>query len=55
MEETVLKALRAGGNMRPGEIAEATGLSKDEVAKIVKKLVAEGKAFSPKRCFYAAK
>lgn len=55
MEEKVLEILKRGGDMRPGDIAEAASISKDEASKIIKKLVAEGKAFSPKRCFYAAK
>lgn len=55
MEEKVLKALREKGAMRPGDIATATGLSKEDVSKAMKKLVAEGKAYSPKRCFYDAK
>lgn len=54
MEEKILKAL-AAGPMRPGEIAEAIGIDKNEVAKIIKKLVAEGKVESPKRCFYGIK
>lgn len=54
MEEKVLKAL-ANGPMRPGEIAAETGISKDDVAKIIKKLTAEGKVDSPKRCFYGVK
>lgn len=53
-EEKVLKALKSGP-MKAGEIAEATGLPKTEVDKIIKKLVADGKAESPKRCYYAAK
>ena len=55
MESKVLKAFEAKGAMRPGEVAEATGLSKDDVSKVVKKLVAEGKVHSPKRCFYDIK
>lgn len=54
MEEKVLKAL-AGGEMKAGEVASATGLDKKEVDKVIKKLVAEGRVFSPKRCFYALK
>ncbi|HEX2936242.1 MAG TPA: MarR family transcriptional regulator [Bacteroidales bacterium] len=41
--------------MRPGEIAEKAGIDKKEVEKSIKKLVTEGKVFSPKRCFYAIK
>ncbi len=50
----VLKALvELGKPARPGEIAEATGLSKDEVSKALKELKKEGKVISPKRCFYS--
>lgn len=54
MEEKILKAL-AGGAMKAGEIAEMTGIDKKEVDKIIKKLVAEGRVDSPKRCFYGLK
>ena len=55
MEEKVLKAFKDKGAMRPGDISEATGIAKEDVSKIIKKLVAEGKVFSPKHCFYDAK
>ena len=52
-KEAVLKALAAAGKpMRPGEIAEAAGLEKDEVSKAVKELKKEEKICSPKRCYY---
>lgn len=54
MEEKVLKVL-AAGPMKAGEVAAATGIDKKEVDKIIKKLVAEGKVDSPKRCFYGIK
>ncbi|HOJ36663.1 MAG TPA: hypothetical protein PLI27_03975 [Ignavibacteriales bacterium] len=41
--------------VRPGDVAEATGLDKKEVEKIIKKLVKEEKIYSPKRCFYKIK
>lgn len=41
--------------VRPGDVAEATGIDKKEVEKIIKKLVKEEKVFSPKRCFYQIK
>lgn len=55
MEEKIIGILKEKGMMRPGDIAAAIGADKDEVAKIIKKLVKEGRAESPKRCFYAAK
>jgi DNA-binding IscR family transcriptional regulator len=52
----VLEAIKkAGKPVKAGDIAEATGLPKDEVAKIIAKLKKEGKVESPKACFYSAK
>lgn len=51
MEEKVLQALAQP--MKAGEVAEATGIDKKDVEKVIKKLVAEGKVESPKRCYYA--
>jgi DNA-binding MarR family transcriptional regulator len=50
--ETLVKA---GKPLRPGEIAELSGLDKTEVSKAIKDLKKEGKIHSPKRCFYAPK
>jgi len=44
----------AGKPVKGGEIADTTGINKNEVDKAIKKLVAEGKINSPQRCFYAA-
>ena len=53
-EEKVLFALKDSGKpMRPGEIAEATGLESKEVSKILKKLKGTDAVCTPKRCFYA--
>lgn len=53
-DEHVLKALKdAGKPMRPGEVAQATGLDKNEVSKIIQKLKKAGKVMSPKACFWA--
>ena len=52
--EMVLDAIKsAGGPVRPGDVADATGLSKDEVSKLIKTLKNEGRIISPKRCYYA--
>lgn len=51
MEDKILKALEEKP-LRPGQIAEATGLSKEEVSAALKKLKAEGKVDSPIRCHY---
>ncbi|HIZ15373.1 MAG TPA: MarR family transcriptional regulator [Candidatus Tidjanibacter faecipullorum] len=53
MEEQILKALAEP--KKAAEVAEATGIDKKEVDKIIKKLVKEGKVESPKRCYYAVK
>jgi len=50
----VLEAMKeAGKPVRPGDLATSTGLPKDEVTKIIKKLKADGKVISPKACFWA--
>ena len=55
IEDKILKAMKKEGKaMRPGEIADAAGLDKDEVSKAMKKLAADGKVSSPKRCFWEA-
>lgn len=52
-KEAVLKALKeAGKPFRPGDIAEAAGLDKEDVSKAIKELKKEEKIDSPKRCFY---
>lgn len=55
MEDKIVKALEENGAMKAGDLAAAAGISKDDAAKAVKKLVAEGKVYSPKRCFYDLK
>lgn len=55
MEEKIIAAFEQKGAMRPGDIATATGMDKEEVSKIIKKMVADGKLYSPKRCFYDLK
>ena len=53
-KDAIIKALENSGKpMKGGEIAEASGVDKKEVDKVIKKLVAEGKVNSPMRCFYA--
>jgi len=41
--------------LRPGEIAEKSGIDSKDVSKIIKELREEGKVYSPKRCYYALK
>lgn len=52
MENKILAALAQP--MKAGEVAEATGIDKKEVDKIIKQLVKDGKVTSPKRCYYEA-
>jgi transcription initiation factor TFIIIB Brf1 subunit/transcription initiation factor TFIIB len=53
-KDAIIKAMEKSGKpMKGGEIAEASGVDKKEVDKVIKKLVAEGKVNSPVRCFYA--
>jgi DNA-binding MarR family transcriptional regulator len=53
-EQMILAALQhAGKALRPGDVAELTGIDKDEVSKIINKLKKDGKVTSPKRCFWA--
>ncbi len=53
-KEAIIKAMETAGKpLKGGEIAEASGVDKKEVDKLIKKLVAEGKVDSPIRCYYA--
>jgi len=55
MEEKVLECLKNSAEpMKTAEIATSLGIDKADVDKAIKKLKAEGKVDSPKRCFYAA-
>lgn len=54
--EIVFKVLiESDAPLRPGDIAEKSGLTKEEVDKAIKELKEKGKIESPKRCFYQAK
>jgi biotin operon repressor len=49
----VLDAMKEKGKpVRPGDVADATGIDKKEVSKLIKELKQEGKVISPKNCFY---
>ncbi len=51
-----MEAMRKNGQpMRPGDIADATGIDKKELDKVIKVLKDEELIYSPKRCFYQAK
>ncbi len=54
--ESILEAFKDSDKpLRPGEIAEKTGIESKEVSKIIKELQEEGKHFTPKRCYYDLK
>ena len=55
-DDVVVATLKKEGKpLKAGEIAEIAGADKKEIEKSIKKLVAEGKIHSPKRCFYDLK
>ncbi|RKD26917.1 hypothetical protein SAMN02745883_01985 [Caminicella sporogenes DSM 14501] len=55
-KELVLKTFKeAGKPLKTGEVAEMSGLDKNEVSKIIKELKSEEKIYSPKRCYYEIK
>ncbi len=55
-KEKVLEAMRdIGKPVRPGEVADATGIEKAEVSKLIQTLKKEDKVVSPKRCFWEPK
>ncbi|NPU90101.1 MAG: HTH domain-containing protein [Fervidobacterium sp.] len=55
-KELVFKVLMESDKpLRPGDIAEKAGLSKEDVDKAIKALKGEGRIESPKRCYYQAK
>lgn len=52
-EKTVLDAMKkAGKPLKAGDIAEATGLEKTEVSKIINMLKKQSRVISPKACYY---
>ncbi len=54
MEKKILNAMKkAGKPVRPGEVAKMIGEESKEVSKIISSLKKQGKAMSPKRCYYA--
>lgn len=55
-KEKVLEIMQQEAKpLRPGEIADLTGVDKKDVSKYIKELKTEEKVYSPKRCFYQAK
>ncbi len=53
-KQVVLAAMKSAGKpVRPGQVAEMTGIESKEVSKLIKKLKADGLVMSPKACFWA--
>lgn len=46
---------KSGKALKGGEVAELTGIDKKLVDKTLKKLMSEGKVYSPVRCYYDLK
>ncbi|GAU76191.1 HTH domain-containing protein [Fusibacter sp. 3D3] len=55
LEVQIVALLKESQPLRPGEIAEKLGVSKDEVDKAIKALKKSEEIYAPKRCFYSAK
>lgn len=55
MKEKVYKSMKSMGAVKAADVAEITGIGKEDVNKVIKELIKEGKVDSPKRCFYQAK
>ncbi|HCW74915.1 MAG TPA: MarR family transcriptional regulator [Candidatus Marinimicrobia bacterium] len=55
-EKVVLDAMKAAAKpLKAGDVAELTGIPKDEVTKIIGKLKKAAKVESPKACYYVVK
>ncbi len=55
-ENKVLEAMTQSGEpMKTGDIAKVLGVESNVVSAAIKKLKADGKIDSPKRCYYQAK
>ena len=53
LADQILKAMKkAGKPVKAGDVAELTGIDKNQVTKTMNNLKKEGKIISPKRCFY---
>lgn len=53
LKDKVLDLLKNEEPMKAGEIAEKLKVDKNDIDKALKKLKAEEKIISPKRCFYS--
>ena len=56
LQEKVLQAMnKAGKALKAGELVELTGLTREEVDKVLKQLKKEERITSPKICFWEPK
>lgn len=56
VKEQIIKAMKEKGTpMSAGQIAEATGIDRQEVDKAMKKLKESTDIVSPKRCYWEPK
>lgn len=53
LSEKIIELLKKSEALKGGEIAEKLGVEKSESDKVLKKLKAEEKIISPKRCYYS--
>ena len=53
LTEKIIDLLKSSEPLKSGEISEKLGVDKAEVDKVLKKLKAEDKIISPKRCYYS--
>ncbi|WP_455067877.1 ArsR family transcriptional regulator [Parvimonas micra] len=53
LTEKIIDLLKSSEPLKSGEISEKLGVDKPEVDKVLKKLKAEDKIISPKRCYYS--
>jgi len=53
-EKKVYDAIKAAKEpVKTAHVADATGIDKKNIGKIIKKLKTDGKVISPKNCFYS--
>lgn len=53
LKDKIVELLKKEEPLKAGEIAEKLSVEKTDVEKAIKKLKAEEKIISPKRCFYS--
>lgn len=53
LKEQVVELLSKSEPMKTGEIAEALGVDKKDLDKVIKELKSNEEIISPKRCYYS--